>query len=1285
MTTQVDCTENNDPLKLVREGTSQEQRLASALNPDYVPINQRKPEHWMVFALAYARYLKYYDSEKNTVAGDWSVFFSKDVSVLLAMAAIQDVNQYKIKVKETFDFLNNSQNTDEDLKTRLGYLFSYVGTLADRLDALKEGLPAQDSLSEIVMFKSALQNLIQSQLAPLFERMIGYYKRDVLNKADDLNLIADSAPDEVILGSAALKFSAQYEKQFSRDWITNDAADWNAYLARIKPIDSFGSGTVFERINHIATHNLFTAIFDKFLKVYARIVTDAQQALYATFKWDGHEPHYALFLAFLKLFEQTNTETNTLTQRHLDFYYKEVLKLKAKPAVPGHAFLLMELAKQVDMHELKTGELFQAGKDGNKIEAFFANDRDFVANQAKVVELRTVYRHGEEALVSKNGISGPVVNHKGRVFASPVANSNDGMGAELTTVDHSWHPFFNKIYLNGELAEIKMPPAEIGFAIASHYLWMAEGARKITATFTIKEGKNSVITNDIIACFLTSEKGWTKKDVSEFSIIEDKLIIAVELDGNDPPVIPYDTKKHQYNFNTVLPILLVKLNQNLANGYGYNDVQDIVISEITLDVEVGDVKDGLKPGLKTLAVSNDFGPVDTSKPFQPFGASPQIYSALIIGSKEVFQKTLDSVAINLRWQAAPQPFPIADIKGSDGKVIISAKKVNIHVEYLQKGKWEQAEITKDINDILPPKDINDIPPPIPLNENGKMNNSVMDAPDFSQPVAYNTAASHGYVRLVTDADFGQSNYEQALINYIKLLTDNDAKNDVPKPIPPVGPFITELSLSYRATQPISLSNAEKSAFDDRQGYFFHIAPFGYSEQHPYLKNKFPETETNLPDKDIYLLPPLKHLNPTEDKHLNLSRGKPIAHEAEFFIGVSGLKPPQNLALLFQVVDGTANPRTNKPEQHIRWGYLRENEWVSFAKNEVADLTSELLNSNIVTLSVPRDASDSNSLLPAGMHWLRAAVESKSDAVCRLQLVAAQALAATFTNKGNDPAFAAKVLPEGTISKLEQPDADVKQISQPFPSFGGQGEEPASVFYTRVSERLRHKDRAIALWDYERLILEAFPQIYKVKCLNHTHYETDDQDITTYKELAAGHVTIVTIPKQSFHKLRDPLKPYTSLGLLTEIETFLKKRMSCFVTPHVKNPQFEEVFVDCKVCFREGADQTYFTNKLQEAISRFLSPWAFSDNAHPSFGGKIYKSVLINFVEEQTYVDYVTDFQLFHSFIIFEQDKSRLETIEKNEVEGSTAVSILVSGPTHKIRFINPAEQATPLETCRCES
>jgi baseplate J-like protein len=1255
MKTPVNCAQNTDPLKLAREGTSQEQRLSPALDPTYVPINERKPEHWMVFAKAYSKYLKHFNSEDNTADDDWTYFFSKDVSVLLAFMAVQDVDYYKNKVKEAFNFLNNRENAEKDLKAHLGYLFSYVGTLASQLETLKEGLPDDILLKEVVALKEMLQNLVINQLAPLYRRLLSYYKAD-LELDISQRLVADSRPDHVILGGQAAVFSTIYRIRFSKDWITDNSTSWNAYREAITAIPLInGSGSVF---NHIATHNLFTLIFDQFLKTYSRVVDEARHVLEATFKWDGHQPHYALFLAFLKLFEQASTETNTLTKRHLDLYYREILRLKEKPAEPSHAHLLVELAKHVDSHELKTDELFKAGKDDLGIEAFFANDRDFVPNQAKVGSLKTVYRH-------KNAPNDSLDFQDGRLFASQVSNSDDGLGAELTSVDQSWHPFFNKIYKNGKLERINMPEAEVGFAIASHYLWLAEGKRTIKIDFTV-DGTVAGLPTDLenkIVCLFTTEKGWIEKTALKFIRHEtepETLYLEVELTGGDPAITPYLLKTHGYNFDATLPILLIKLKhdkENQENQYAYNDFQDIVITKIDIKVEVGDLNDTSVPGLKTLAISNDFGPVDTSKPFQPFGASPKKNSAVVIGSKEAFQKELETAVVNITWQNAPNPY------GDENKT------VPIEIQYLQSGIWEEpSDITVD--DITKQQ----------VNLGGSLSFNqhmpFVNLPDFSELEYYSTSSKHGFIRLNISTDFGQSEYEQALIIYIREVVGGNLA--AVKPVSPVGPFVQELTLNYTSIpQTITLNSNKKLAFETRQSHFFHVTPFGLAEQHSYLKKDIPSTNYNIADQSIYLFPPLKHLNAVDSRR---PREDSVQHEAEFYIGIAGLKPPQNITLLFQVSDGTADPLSDKPDPHIHWSYLCANEWLAFAENEVEDLTNGLINSGIITFAMPRNASADNTLLPAGMHWIRAAVESESDTVCRLLRVAAQALRATFVNKGNDPAFSAKTLTAGTISKLEQPDANIKKIDQPFASFGGRGKERSEEFYTRISERLRHKDRGIALWDYERLILETFPQIYKVKCLNHTHYGTDDNGSSIYKELAPGHITIVTLPNQQFHNQRDPLKPYTSLGLLKEIEVFLTKRLSCFVKLHVKNPQFEEVNVDCKVGLHDNSDKTYYENKLQEAITRFLSPWAFSDATGPSFGGKIYKSVLINFVEDLPYVDYVTDFQLFHSVIVNE----KLEKSEKNEVEGSKPISILVSAPKHKITAINPAEEETPRESCRYE-
>ena len=1265
-----DCTQNRDALRLVREGTSQAERLAPELDPAYAPVDERTVAHRMVFAQAYCAFLNYFN-EDNAPAGNWQPFFGKDVSLRLAVAAVQDVECYKTTVKGYFDFLNNRSNESDagELGNRLGYLFSCAATLARQLDLLKEGLPAELPL------KGALQNLIRSQLAPGFKKLMLYYR-------DGLNPDPAPPPSAPYQNDVPATFSIMGERKsfklirdqgLSADWISEDSAtQWADYLAHNNDLLQYpatrihGSGaTLFERINHIATHNLFTSIFDTLLRAYARTVADAQRALEATFKDDGHEPHYALFLAYLRLLEYARTEVNTLTGRHLDFYYREVLRLKEKGAVPGRAHLLVELARQAPGFLVKGGEPFKAGKDDLGIEALFANDRDFSANQAQVVELKTLYRH-------KNSGNDPLPFQDGRLFASPVAPSDDGMGAELTTADGSWHPFFNKIYRDGVLSEMKMPKAELGFAIASHYLSMAQGKRTVTATFTVSNPEKLRLSTDRrsdVVCLFSGEKGWLEKGASAFMAKGATLALEIQLTGADPAVVPYSAKIHGYDFPTDLPVLLVKLRHLDTVEYLYPSLQDAVVEKIDLKVEV--------QRLKSLAVSNDFGPLDTSKPFQPFGAQPVAGSALVIGSSELFQKTLATATVNVQWQGAPAPY--------------DKDTVNVATEYLQDGRWQASGVAPI--DIVPADDgfpdigigeLSDLsagfrsrrfgpsrqgsyeqPLGVWPGERPTGSKPFQDVPDLSEPQHYSSSARQGFLRLKLTGDFGQAAYEQALIDYIKNVIDKVPKSENPKPVAPTGPFISELTVDYGATQTMDLKSADRSALETSRFRFIHISPFGYAD------------ETGRSDRPSYLLPQLKHKNEFDGK---LPPGTTVRHEAEFYIGMTELRPPQHLALLFQVADGTADPLSEKPRPHIHWSYLRDNQWVPFARIAVQDGTCGLLNSGIVTFAMPREASADNTVLPPGMHWIRAAVAAGSDAVCRLRLVAAQALEATFADRGNDPAFPAKVLPPGTISKLENPDAAVKGILQPFPSFGGRGPEASTAFHTRVSERLRHKDRAVSLWDYERLVLEAFPQIYRARCLNHVQYEPNQTGTGIYRELAPGHVTVVAIANQQFQNLRDPFRPYTSLDVLEKIGTFLGKRLSFFVRLHVKNPQFEEVMTDFRVRLREGFDETFCLNKLQEEVSRFLSPWAFPGGGAPSFGGKVYKSVLINFVEEQPYVDYVTDFLLFHRF---RDDAGVPQTVEKDEVEGSKAVSILVSARQHKIETLNPAGVAAPGEKCPC--
>lgn len=1231
------CNDNRDPLKLVRDGTSQNQRPFQALDPTYAPVNEHTVAHGMVFAKRYAAFLKYYNAQ-NQASGTWEKFFSQDVSVLLAVAAIQDIDIYRQEVKRYFDFLNNlkHESNEADCKLRLGFLFSSLASLAYRLDELKEALPSDNRL------RGVLQNIIKNQLAPHFQRFWAYYNYDVSLGANRLiddqpaktDIGTPAAAVMVIFGSPALSAADIKTKSFSSDWPGTNAAPENGYGV---------GGNVFTRINRLSTNNLFTAIFDQFLRAYARAITEAKAALEASLsQFDDHAPHYALFLAFLKLHEHARAEMNTLTARHLDFYYRKVLGLREKPAVPSHAHLLVTLAKHAQQHELPAEARFTAGKDDLGRDALFKNDANFVANKAKVTALKTVYRHKAESKADGDA---------GRVFAAPIANSNDGLGAELISEDKSWHPFFNKIYTDGKLSEIRMPKAEVGFAIASHYLFLAGGTRTITLTFTglnlAKERKKD------IQCLFSTEEGWATQVMVDGDTFQGNTL-KITLGGNFPPIKAYANKVHGYGLETDLPVMLVKLTHQKEKDseFLYNELQDAAITQVGLKVSV--------TGLRTLAVSNDFGEVDTSKPFQPFGAQPLANSSLTIGSKEVFQKDVKKASVNLIWQNPPKPF--------------EGVSPTIKAGHLLAGIWE----TDGTGTALGESKFS-----VDVLSHAKL--TAKNFPDLTDNEHYNTAARHGFLRLSLSRDFGQTDFQTSLFNYVKGLPTQNPPTQAPTP--PVGPFVAAITLDYDATQELELNSTDEVKFNARLGKFFHIAPFGYAEQHPYLKLD-PVSKKLSPKRDskVYLLPQFK-TTPTQET------------EAEFYIGIAALLPPQNVSLLFQVVDGTANPLSEKPDKHLSWSYLVGNEWELFEQNEVSDGTGGLLRSGIVTLTVPRKASNTNTLLPSGSHWIRVSVGSNSDAICRLRLVAAQALAATFADAGNAPSFLSKNLPVGTIAGLEQPDSSVKGIEQPFQTFGGRGQEASAAFYTRISERLRHKDRSVALWDYERLVLEAFPQVHRAKCLPHTQFqpakaakpiasgqEAQPAEPAKYRELAAGHTTLVIVPNLQQHNLLDPLRPYASLGLLEEVAAFLHQRTTCFATLHVRNPEFEEVQVAFKVLLRIGYDETFYLKKLKQEITRFLSPWAYAEGVVPNFGGKIYKSVLINFVEELPYVDYVTDFTLKHSYFSIEKNQTETSN-DLSEVEPSKAVSILVSVPEdkHIIEPITEAEAAELREKCACQA
>ncbi|MBL7701134.1 MAG: baseplate J/gp47 family protein [Ferruginibacter sp.] len=1248
------CSDQKNPLK--NNGTSQAQRLLAGLDRTVFAVPDEKDfADWIVFANNFGAFINYYNIS-NKVEGNWQPFFASDISAQLGTIAIQNIETYKEEIKEHFDFIRDDDNEAAigDIKIKLNDLFSALLTLSKALDYYVLKLSDQTALKQNIL------NLVKTKLAPALSSLVAYYKA----AQDHTYITQGSLAGWVILNKPLTDAQQIIDTDgLSSNWYDDASfANWTAYINSIDADDSIYNNPLTEfaddflSIEHAANHNLFTGIFDTYLSTYTKIVQDAETELLKTLEsYDAHTPHYALFLTFLMLFRYTQTHINTLTQSHLDFYYKEVLRLQPKAAEANQVHVLGELAKQVDSYLLSQGTALKAGKDSLKKDALYTLDSDVVFNKAKVSQLKTFYKAAAADTVYDPGTTIVKQNNTGRVFASPVANSDDGINAALTSDNKEWPPYVHKVYKEAELESIAMPKASLGFALASHYLYLTEGERKVFIRFAMSD--NTALNGKHIECYLTAEKEWYQVDADTLVITNTGKVlsdgsaacteISFTIPGSAPAIVNYDAEMHGGTFNVALPMLKVHLVNDDALAYEYDALKGVTITKTEIRVEVGMSGGYNQNGIKNLLLSNDFGVLDASKPFMPFGSMPKKDAGFVIGSKEIISKKNCAVKLNIEWAELPDTsYNIKYEKNYYGTGTPLATP-----QMLAGGRW-----TGNTDNNTIPSSValfSGITQQVQLFSTGQAIPDLVVADYAADYGAIDSSSVNGFIKLSLAGSFGHAEYITDFAKYVVEKSPDIDNTITLEPIEPYTPKMKSLYMSYSAYCINNLSTTTESYFEGREINFFHIYPFGEGEQHAYL----------TPAENVSLLPKFKHTSDGTDQD----------HIGELYIGIENLNAGDSVNILFQMMEGTTDPKVTKPDAHIHWCYLSSNNWKEFDTSDYSDNTLNLVQSGIISFAIPADATTDNTILPTGYIWIRAAVTEAAEAVCKLITVDAQAALATFSDNGNAPDFLDTALAAGTISKLKTPDASVKKMVQPYSSFGGRAKESDDHFYIRVSERLRHKARAITVWDYEHLVLEAFPEIYKVKCLNHTQIEDG-----IYHEVRPGYVSIITIPSQQNRNDADPLKPYTQQSTLTNIENYLRKKTSCFVNLRACQPQFEEVRLEFSLkLFDAYTDFTFYANKLKEEITQFLSPWASGDNSKIDFGGKVYKSVLINFIEERYYVDFITDV-----FMYVKVDDVTSESADMDEITASTARSILVSATAskHTIHEIDDTADGTE-ETC----
>jgi baseplate J-like protein len=346
---------------------------------------------------------------------------------------------------------------------------------------------------------------------------------------------------------------------------------------------------------------------------------------------------------------------------------------------------------------------------------------------------------------------------------------------------------------------------------------------------------------------------------------------------------------------------------------------------------------------------------------------------------------------------------------------------------------------------------------------------------------------------------------------------------------------------------------------------------------------------------------------------------------------------------------------------LRWRYLSGHEWKKLPPALLlSDSTMGLTRSGIVKISLPGDVTTKSSLMPGGLCWIEAAAPKVSGVYwSRVVSIATQAVSATRVCDLQSELVPA-VTPAGSITQLTQKQPQIKAVRQPFSSSDGRSRESPSEFRARVSERLRHKDRAIQGWDYERLVLDRFPEVGQVKCIGHNNSRNFPGTIP----VDPGRLYLVVTPRLEDTTVLEPRLPQY---VLREIEVYVGRHVSdCVRDIHAINPVYETLKVFATVEFSVEGDGAGYIDDLDAALAVLLQPWRNPPvKPMPIGSGQVQCYEVAKFIQQQPYVKKVHPLFMLHTYQTEEGYVSRWLSQEQR-AGASAPWSVLIPAPHHSI-------------------
>lgn len=240
------------------------------------------------------------------------------------------------------------------------------------------------------------------------------------------------------------------------------------------------------------------------------------------------------------------------------------------------------------------------------------------------------------------------------------------------------------------------------------------------------------------------------------------------------------------------------------------------------------------------------------------------------------------------------------------------------------------------------------------------------------------------------------------------------------------------------------------------------------------------------------------------------------------------------------------------------------------------------------------------------------------------------------------------LPPYAIGGLVNDIPFVDKATNPEMTSGGSDRQNIETLERIGPQKLRHRNRAVTLSDFENIVLSQFPEVRDVRCFNHLNREGRQE---------YGFVTVVVMP----HDIEN--KRY-SLRLCRRIEQYLSGAADCemLASGHfaVVPAVLVKVDVTASIIVNEYEFAAQAEKNTLEALTKFLTP---DDPAYKFRIGVIPRaSDIFNCLKEAEYVDGVSDILLEGRYY----DANSLKSVPLDS-DFSLSYAVAVSG-NHTVRI-----------------